>query len=67
MGSNIRAHGWIIGKKVCVIRWGVVSSLDAIRFHYSSVRTALSNLHEETDNSLCSIRSLITGAEHGSI
>jgi hypothetical protein len=40
-------------KKVCETRWeSRVSSLAAVRYHYSSVRDALLNLYDETNDSV---------------
>lgn len=46
-------------KKVCETRWeSRISSLAAVRYHYSSVRDALLNLHEETNDSVAASEAL---------
>ena len=46
-------------KKVCETRWeSRVSSLAAVRYHYSSVRDALLNLHEETNDPVAASEAL---------
>lgn len=53
MESNIKAHGkTIIEKKKKVYKTRREISVSNIRFHYSSVRDTLLNLHEGTDNSV---------------
>lgn len=46
-------------KKVCETRWeSRVSSLAAVRFNYTSVRDALQNLHEESNDSVAASEEL---------
>jgi hypothetical protein len=46
-------------KKVCETRWeSRVSSLAAVRYHYSSVRGALLNLYDETNDSVAASEAL---------